>query len=127
MWAFFAVVLVVLLAVGIGIPAYNMGVAQGLADSGKIVVPPAGAPPAAVPPVGVPYGYGWRGHFGPFGFGFGFLWCLFPLLFFFLFFGVMRAVFWKSGFGWRGSNGTGVPPRFEEWHKRAHGEPPPAA
>ena len=115
----FVLALVALVAVGVGIPAYNAGVAQGLAESGKIVAPPV---------AGAPYVYGWHGYYGPFGFGFGLLGCLVPLLFFFLFFGLVRGIVWRGGWGrhgwhhggWEG----GVPPMFAEWHKRAHGEPP---
>src|SRR5262245_53048069 len=61
----------------------------------------------------------------PYFFPFGFL--FFPLAFF-LFFGLMRAVFWRGRWGggpWNGDPRT----RFEEWHRQAHqspgaGEPP---
>lgn len=116
------VVLVLLLiagAIGIGIYAYNVGVAQGLADSGKLVAPAPGVVP-------YPY-YGPYFFHGPFGFGYGFLGCLFPLLFFFLFFGLLRGLFWRGRWGWggyRGGEWKGAPPMFEEWHKRAHeGQP----
>jgi hypothetical protein len=93
------------------------------------------------------FGYGWggphmgfggmHGGFGPgMGFGFGFLRCLIPLFFLFLLFGLLRFVFrpwrwggghwggWRGGPGGQGPWGHGVPPHFEEWHKRAHGEAP---
>ncbi|MGH2592750.1 MAG: hypothetical protein ACRDGG_04495 [Anaerolineae bacterium] len=110
------VVLVLVLiagAVGIGTYVYNAGVAQGLAESGKLVAPESGA---------VPYPY-YGPFYRPFGFGFGFLGLLFPLLFLFLVFGLLRRLFWRGGWGGGGPRGNwekGVPPMFEEWHRRAH-------
>jgi hypothetical protein len=47
----------------------------------------------------------------------------------FFFFVVLRGLVW--GGPWRGGRGyyryDGVPPAFEEWHRRAHAETPPAA
>lgn len=112
------VVLVLLLiagAIGVGAYAYNVGVAQGLAESGKLVAPAPGVVP-------YPY-YGPYFFHGPFGFGYGLLGCLVPLLFFFLFFGLLRGIFWRGHWGWGGHYGwreKGVPPMFEEWHQRAH-------
>jgi hypothetical protein len=103
-------------ALAVGYYAYQAGVAQGLADSGKLVVPEAGA---RLYPF---YGPFWH---RPFGFGFGFLGCLFPVLFFFLFFGLLRGLFWRpwgGGWGHRGHWGRGAPPMFDEWHRQAHGE-----
>lgn len=110
----------------------------------------AGAPFVGGPFMGGPfaggYGYGYGrpfgGGFGPhFGPGFGVLGCLVPLFFIGLIFVLFRLVFrpwgWRGGpGGWRGHGPWGhsgpngehaVPPMFEEWHKRAHGEatPPP--
>ena len=114
-------------AVGVGVYAYNAGVAQGLVQSGKLVAPEGGVAP-------YPY-YGGPFFFHqPFGFGFGFLGCLFPLLFFFLIFGLLRGIFWRGPWGWRhgwggGHHGPwgkgGVPPMFEEWHRQAHGQSAP--
>jgi hypothetical protein len=102
-------------AVGVGYYAYSAGVAQGILDSGKVIAPAVGAPIA-------PY-YGPL-YFGrPFGWGFGFLGCLFPLFFFLLFFGLLRGLFWRrhwGGYGRHGDWGRAVPPMFEEWHRRAH-------
>ena len=109
--------------VGIGIYVYNAGVAQGLAESGQLGVPETG---------GVPYPY-YGGPFflRPFGWGFGLLGCLIPLLFVFLFFGLLRGLFWRGRWGWgpsghRGRWEKGVPPMFEEWHRRAHEPQPPS-
>jgi hypothetical protein len=122
------VLIVLFLVVGaitVGGYAYSIGVSRGLADSGKLVVPQGGGVPFAY---GAPYFYpgvwGW-------GFGFGFLRCLFPLLGFFLVFALLRAFLWRGRWGGRhgwgghgfGPGGQGVPPMFEEWHRRAHGGP----
>jgi hypothetical protein len=96
-------------AAGIGVAAYNMGVAHGLAESGKFLNGPGG----------VPYVYGWP---RPWGFGFGFF--FFPFLMFAFWFFVIRMVFWRGPWhGWRYRD-SGVPPMFEEWHRRAHAESP---
>jgi len=112
------VLVAVMGAVAIGTNAYRAGVARGLEESGKLAAPGAGAPP--YPYYGPHWYYGPSWHHGPFGFGFfGFL---FPLLFFFLIFSLFRGLFW--GRHWAGHHGswktTGVPPMFEEWHRRAH-------
>jgi hypothetical protein len=130
----FVVLLLVIVAVGAGGVAYRIGIAQGLAANPQLVAPQGnGGVPVA------PFYYGAPGFYGrPFGFGgFGFLGCLFPLLGIFLLFGLMRAIFWGGrgwggrrgwgGHGWGGPEGQGVPPMFDEWHKRAHGEQPPQA
>ena len=100
-------------AAGIGVYAYNVGVAQGLAESGKLAAPPTGF---------VPYlHYGGPFFFGPLGFGFA--GCLFPLLFAFLVLVLLRGLFWRGRWAWGGHHGhweRGIPPMFEEWHRRAH-------
>jgi hypothetical protein len=105
------VMLGVLLAVVVGLVAYNLGFSHGLAQ--HVAAPPAGA-------------YPWAPH--PWGFGF------FPVLFFLLFwFFVVRVLFWGvagrrawrygrgcgPGYGY-GYGGGGLPPMFDEWHRRAH-------
>lgn len=97
--------------------AYGAGVAQGVLDSGKQTVPATGFAPN-------PF-YGLR----PLGFGFGALRCLFPLLFVFLIFSLVRGIFWHGHWGhgmrhgiWE--SGQGLPPMFEEWHKRSHESKP---
>ncbi len=75
-----------------------------------------------------PYGFGFHHHFNPFGA------ICFSFLFLFLFFGAMRMLFFRRmrhGWGHHGHHGPwgkgwegNVPPHFEEWHKRAHGEKP---
>jgi len=97
-------------AAAIGIGAYNAGVAQGLAESGRLI---------AAPPAGAPYVYVWH---RPWGFGF---FPFFPLLFLFLFFFVVRGLLWRGRWhgGWHYRH-DGVPPAFEEWHRRAHARTP---
>lgn len=99
----------------VGVTAYNAGVTAGLAESGRILGPGDR--------VASPYIY------PGFGFGFGFFGFFGALLFFFLIFGLLRAVFWGGPRGWhgggrwrdgRGSWAAGGPPMFEEWHRRMH-------
>jgi hypothetical protein len=114
--------------VGLGLVVFNAGVAQGLAQSGNLAAPAAGS--AGVGPWA---GYG---HPGPWGFLWGPLACLIPLLILLFFFSMLRRPFfyrhhWGPGWGdpgWgrrRGYPGweKGYPPFFEAWHRRAHGEP----
>jgi hypothetical protein len=87
------VFLAILGAIGVGI--YNAGVAAGLAQTGA-------AAGTVAPYV---YGYGFHG-----GFGFGFLGLLFPILFLFLIFGLIRAAIFGGRRGWGGhgwQGGTG--------------------
>ena len=123
LWRVLVALVLVAAILGIGVYAYNIGMAQGLAQ--KVQLPAGGV-------TQMPYLY--FGH--PFfGFGFGFLGCLVPLFLFFLVFGSMRALFWhgprdwdrmrmhRRHWDWQDENGKGVPPFFAEWHRRAHGEP----
>ena len=106
---FGALAIVALLIVGaaaIGIGAYNAGVAHGVAESGRMITPPS---------AGMPYIYVWP---RPWGYGFFPLFPLFVLLLFFL---AMRGLVWRGR--WDGGGRyryEGVPPVFEEWHRRAH-------
>ncbi len=106
-------VLVVLVLIGgvagIATQAYNAGVARGLAEGGRGPVPPGGAP--------YPY-YGPYVYHAPLGFGFFGL--LFPLLFVFLLFALFRGFFFRGHWGAHGPWSRGVPPAFDEWHRRAH-------
>ena len=117
-----ALVLVAAVA-GIAFFAFRAGVAQG---SPITIEAPSGEQVPAPYPYG--YGYGMRFHH-PFGFGFG---CFGPLLILFLFFLAVksfRVLFWGPRWGWGHHHGpwarrweNGVPPMFDEWHKKAHGE-----
>jgi hypothetical protein len=119
-----ALVLIAAIA-GIAFFAFQAGVAQG---SPVTIEAPAGQ--TAPMPYPYPY-YGWGMPYHHWGFGFGFLGFLIPLFLFFLVLRAFRFLFWGSRFGWgphhhgpwgRGWE-NGVPPMFEQWHKRAHGEP----
>jgi hypothetical protein len=93
------------LAAGIGVLAYNMGVAQGLAQNGRVLTAPPAGPYVYVSP-------------RPWGFGFGFL---FPFFFVAFWFFIVRSLFW--GRRWGGAwHRSAVPPMFEEWHRRAHAQ-----
>ncbi len=72
---FLAIVLLAVVA-GLGVYAYNLGIAQGVAQSGNLPAPSAGA---------VPYYPYFHGPFFFWPFGFPVLLCLVPLLFFGLF------------------------------------------
>ena len=94
---------------GIGYYAYNAGLAHAIAESGRTAA--SGAAPVVVWP--------------RWGFGFGFF-PFFPIFFFILLWVVLlRGLFWR-GRRWGGGcgyeYGSGVPPQFEEWHRRAHGQ-----
>jgi hypothetical protein len=123
--------LVLLAAVGgIAFFAFQAGVAKG---SPVTLEAPSGETVPAPYPY---YGYGMPFHH-PFGFGYGFgcFGLLIPLFLFFLAAKAFRVLFWGSRWGWGhpyGGHGPfrrdwgehGVPPMFDEWHKRAHGESP---
>ena len=96
---------------GVGFYAYNLGVAQGLAESSRLVAPGAAAPVIV-----------WA---RPWGFGF---FPFFPLLFIFFWIFVLRGLFWRGRWGGRGGGYRGypgVPPEFDEWHRRAHAQANP--
>ena len=104
-----------LLAVAVGFWAYQAGVAHGIEQSGKIVVPPSG-------PYPYPYPYPYYGWHRPWGFGFFFV----PFFFFAFWFLIIRGLFWRRA--WYGG-GCGPRGSFDEWHRQAHereaGEAPP--
>ena len=114
-----ALVGALLLAAAVGFWAYQAGVAHGIEQSGKIIVPQAGAPAAGPYPYPYPYPYYYGWH-RPWGFGFFFV----PFFFFAFWFLVVRGLFWRrrawyGGYG--GGCGYGPRGRFEEWHRQAHG------
>jgi hypothetical protein len=89
---------------------YNLGVAHGLAESGRFAVAAGtGAPPVVFWP-------------RPWGFGF---FPVFPFFFVLFWFAVLRGLFWRGGWGGRGCGYRGVPPAFDEWHRRAHAQTGP--
>ena len=93
----------------VGFMAYNAGVANGVAQSGKMPAVVAGAPAAPYPyPYPYPY-YGWH----PWGFGF-----FFPFIFILIVFSVLRAIFWRRA--WYGHGCGGYQSRFDEWHRQSH-------
>ena len=96
---------VVLLSAVAGIIAYNIGLSHGLAQTAATQAP--GVPP---------YGYL---AYRPWGFGFGF-----PLfLLIIVWFASLRALRWGGGPPWRHRyymDARGIPPAFDEWHRRAH-------
>src|SRR5215211_1164598 len=106
-----ALVLIAAVA-GVAFFAFQAGVAQG---SPITVQSPSGE----TAPLPYPYyGYGMPFH-RPFGFGYGFG-CFGPLLGFFFFWGPRWG--WHHGPWRRGWGEGGVPPMFEEWHKRSHAQ-----
>ena len=109
-WIVFVAALLLVVAVG-GI-AYNAGIAQGIEQSGKIVVPSSGGAAGAGGPYPYPYPYPYYGWHRPWGFGF-----LFVPLFFVFWIVVVRSLFWRRG--WYGG-GCGPRGRFDEWHRQAH-------
>lgn len=135
----FAALLFIGLIATAGMFAYKAGMAQGISQAPAVATAIAQAAEngqgAPVPPMmyghgypGYGYGYGYGHHFGfnPFGA------ICFGIFFLFLFFGFMKMMFFRRmrhtwghhrhqgpwGKNWEG----GVPPIFNEWHKRAHGE-----
>jgi hypothetical protein len=111
-WRVSVAAVMVAAAVAVGMYGYNLGMARGVAESSRVMTTPgAGVPVVAMWP-----------H--PWGFGFGFF-PVFPLFFIVFWLFVARGLFWRGG--WRRGGGYhGVPPAFEEWHRRAHArqEPP---
>lgn len=107
-----------LIAIVAGVIGYNMGLSAGLATTGA-----SGAT---------------RIIYAPGGFGFGGFGLLFGILFLVLIFSFIRRAAWGGSHGWSGRGGSGhyggwgheqgsVPPQaepmFDDWHRRAHGEP----
>jgi hypothetical protein len=92
------------IAVAIAVGAYQAGFAHALATGSQGWVAPPGGPHA--------WGYGHGFFFAPF---------------FFLFLALLmaRALFWRRS--WRGGcrHDRGVPPAFEEWHRRVHEQQTP--
>ena len=118
--------------------AFKAGEAQGISQAPAVATAISQAAEngqaAPVPPMmyGPGYGYGYY----PYSFGYRHQFGFFPfgicgsIFFIFLLFGLLRIVFfrpWHHGHmhgPWSKSWENGVPSRFDEWHKRAHGEKP---
>lgn len=119
-------VLTLIVLVIVGAFAYNIG----WSDGANTHLPAAGTAAANAP---YWYGYGWHPFFGGFGALFGLFWFVLIVfgivwLFRLAFFGRRM---WGYGGGWYGhGHSHGMPPgvdeRMQEWHRRAHGEQPPA-
>lgn len=108
LWRGILIALLVLgVAAAIGVGAYNAGMAHGIAESGRAV---AAAPPAA----GVPYAYyGWHRPWGFFPF--------FPFFSILLVFLILRGLWWRGPWGYRGGCGYGYyGPRPDQRHDEAH-------
>jgi hypothetical protein len=116
--------LVLVAAIGaIAYFAFQAGIAQG---SPITIEAPSGE---SVPAPSPYYGYGYGPFHRPWGFGFGFFGVLLTIFLIFLAFRAFRFLFWGPRWGWGHHHGpwgrpweNGVPPMFEEWHKRAHGQ-----
>ncbi len=118
--------------------AFKAGETKGIAQAPAVatVISEAAENGQALPPMAYgpsygygyhPYSFGYRHHFGFFPIG----GICFSIFFLFLFFGVLKMIFFRRmhhnghmhgpwGKDWEG----GVPPMFDGWHKRAHGEKP---
>jgi hypothetical protein len=129
---FFRIVMVFIIIAaiaGLGVFAYQAGLANGAAQ----VAVTNGAPGAVVQaPYMMPY---WGGPFGFHHFGFfGIFGLLIPIFFFLIIFSAIRGLFWGRHYGMHGwhhgrmdmrhgdwdKEGTDVPPFFEEMHRRMH-------
>lgn len=104
-------ILATALLVGVGISAYHMGVAHGLATSGQLAAPGAHGPGMA---------------FWPRPWGFWFPWFpFFPLIGILFLLLVFRGLFWWGRGGWACGPGR-FPSDLDEWHRRAHATAPPS-
>ena len=77
---------------GVAFYSYNMGVAQGVMQSARVVEAPVTPGATTVPVVIYPR---------PWGYGFGFF-PFFPFLFILFWFFVLRGLFWRGGWHGRG-------------------------
>jgi len=104
--------LLVAAALGAGMYGYNVGVAHGIAQGAAASGAAPGAPAVFYP--------------RPWGFGFGFF-PFAPLFFIVFWILILRGLFWRGprwgGYGYACGRG-GVPPAFDEWHRRAHAQEP---
>jgi hypothetical protein len=116
-----AALLLVAVAVGLGVAAYNAGVTAGLDEAARLAA--ASGEPLPAGPYG--YGYGPYAH-GPWGFGFGIFGVFFFILGVFLIIGLLRAAFGWGRWGGRGPGGGwgGRREMVEEWHRELHRREP---
>lgn len=102
------IIVTLVIAAIVGVGAYDLGLQQGLATTGTAVAPAVYYHPL---------------FFGGFGF-------LFPLLFIFLIFALIRGAFWggwghrRGGWGGYGYYSGPARDRIEELHRELHGEKP---
>jgi hypothetical protein len=118
-WRIVAALVLIAALAGIGFYAYNLGVNQQLAA--KTVT--TGAAPLPYYPMHPFFGMFW----GP-------LACLIPFFLICLAFAGMRGLIFGPAmhhrmhmhghWGMHDENGRHVPPIFDEWHRRAHGDAP---
>mgnify|MGYP003478868407 CR=1 FL=1 len=137
-----ALLFIALLVAG-GVMVFKAGEVRGVSQAPAVATAISQAAEngqvAPVPPMMYQYGYGYGPgfyphmggfhHFGFFPFG-----ICGSIFFLFLFLGIMRMIFFRGMWqrGWEGhKHGPwsknwegGVPPMFNEWHKRAHDEKP---
>lgn len=103
-----AALLLIALMAGGAFAAYRFGYAQGVTHSPAVAEALAQGfkEGSAIPAFGRPmlYGYGYpMGMWGHHHFGFfPFMACLGPLFFMFLFFGLLRLIFFRRHWGWHG-------------------------
>jgi hypothetical protein len=100
-------ILVFIGALIVGAAAYQVGVSQALVTSGQVVAPMAGGPYG--------YHYGWGMGFFPL------LGLIFPIIFIFLIFGLVRAAFGGPRWG-RGGPWMDRRTMAEEWHRQMHAD-----
>ena len=98
--------LVIAAGAAIGVGAYNAGVAQGIALGGALAAPPAGAPYLCIRTCGTGRGASVSSPSSS---------CSCSSS------SSPRVLAWRGRWrdGWRYRH-DGVPPAFEEWHRRAH-------
>ena len=104
---------VVGLLAAVAVYTYNLGFIQGVVQSGTAAAAAGTVPAVPMVPLYRPWGF----HYGFFPF--------FPFFFVFFWFLILRGLFWhRAWWGPRWYDRGGVPPAFEEWHRRAHAQPP---
>jgi len=134
-----ALLLIGLIAAG-GYMTYHAGIAQGISQAPAVATAISKAAEngqgAPIPPMmyGHGYDYGYYPMYGFHHFGFFPFGICGSILFLFLFLGIIKMIFFRGMMhrGWEGRKHgpwgrhweDGVPPMFNDWHKRAHGEKP---